>query len=157
MTSQTKFQTTLEAIGVVRSPAIEPVDQDWGRVTAEIHLNDELAPGLRGLEQFSHAIIVFLMHRATFEPATDLVRRPQGRPEMPQIGIFAQRAKHRPNPIGVTAVQILDVADNVLKVKGLDAIDGTPILDIKPYFPLFDRLNRPATPPWVDELMQSYF
>ena len=157
MTSQTNFQTTLKAIGTVRSPATEPVDQDWGHVTAEIHLNQELAPGLRGLEQFSHAIIVFLMHRATFEPATDLVRRPQGRPEMPKIGIFAQRAKHRPNPIGVTAVQILDVTDNVLKIKGLDAIDGTPILDIKPYFPLFDRLNQPATPPWVDELMQSYF
>lgn len=151
------FKTTLEAIGVVKSAAVEPVDESWGNVIAEICLNDELAPGLRGLEQFSHAIIIFLMHRATFDPATDLVRRPQGRSDMPEIGILAQRAKHRPNPIGVTAVQILGVVGKVLKVKGLDAIDGTPILDIKPYFPVFDRISEAMTPPWVDELMRPYF
>ena len=76
---------------------------------------------------------------------------------MPEVGIFAQRAKHRPNPIGMTAVQLTRVEGNVLIVKGLDAIDGTPILDIKPYYPAFDRIEEPRNPEWVGRLMEKYF
>ena len=72
------------------------------------------------------------------------------------IGIFAQRAKHRPNPIGITTVPILSIKNNILTVQGLDAIDGTPVLDIKPYFPMSDQVDA-RTPPWVDELMKGYF
>lgn len=147
----------LEAIGTVRSPVSEGVDEDWGGVVAEIHLADRLAPGLSGLEQFSHVMVVFFMHRSSFSPETDLVRRPQGRPDMPEIGIFAQRAKHRPNPIGVTAVELIGVRGNVVTVKGLDAIDGTPVLDIKPYFPDYDRVEEASVPKWVGRLMAGYF
>jgi tRNA-Thr(GGU) m(6)t(6)A37 methyltransferase TsaA len=147
----------LEAIGTVRSPVSEGVDEDWGGVIAEIHLADHLAPGLSGLEQFSHVIVVFFMHRSSFNPETDLVRRPQGRPDMPEVGIFAQRAKHRPNPIGVTAVELVGIRGNVVTVKGLDAIDGTPVLDIKPYFPDYDRVEESSVPEWVERLMAGYF
>ncbi len=124
---------------------------------SRIALADHLAPGLRGLEQFSHVIVVFFMHEARFDARSDLVRRPQGRADMPEVGIFAQRAKHRPNPIGVTAAELVGVEGNVLSVRGLDAIDGTPVLDIKPYVPQFDRVSRPAVPEWVAQLMADYF
>lgn len=147
----------LRPIGIIHSPRGEPVDEGWGSVTSEIHLEENLAPGLKGLDQFSHLLVLFLMHRSTFDPVRDLVRRPKGRADMPESGIFAQRAKHRPNPIGITAVQLIGIEDNVVQVRGLDAIDGTPVLDIKPYFPVFDRIDRPRVPRWVDILMESYF
>jgi len=146
----------LEPIGAVRSPVTEGVDEGWGTVTSEIVIDERYAPGLAGLDSFSHVIVVFHMHRSTFHPATHLVRRPQGRKDMPETGIFAQRAKHRPNPIGVTAAELLSVEGNVVTVRGLDAIDGTPVLDLKPYFPQYDRRDA-ETPRWVDELMENYF
>lgn len=97
------------------------------------------------------------MDRSSFDPESDLVRRPQGRSDMPEVGIFAQRAKHRPNPIGITAVELIKVVGNVLTVKGLDAIDGTPILDLKPYYPEYDRILEPTVPEWVNRLMKNYF
>ncbi|MDQ5823815.1 MAG: tRNA (N6-threonylcarbamoyladenosine(37)-N6)-methyltransferase TrmO [Chloroflexota bacterium] len=147
---------TMQPIGVVRSPVKEGVDEGWGTVVSEIHLLEEYGPGLLGLEEFSHVIVVFLMHQATFNP-DDLVRRPRGRANMPEVGIFAQRAKHRPNPIGLTAVRLLSVAGNVLTVRGLDAIDGSPVLDIKPYFAAFDRVDDASAPQWADRLMEGYF
>ena len=76
---------------------------------------------------------------------------------MPLTGIFAQRVKDRPNPIGLTTVKLLAVGKNWLDVNGLDAINGTPVLDIKPYFPTFDRPEEFFTPPWVEKLMQTYW
>jgi len=76
---------------------------------------------------------------------------------MPQIGIFAQRARHRPNPIGITAVRLIGVEGRVLSVRGLDAIDGTPVLDIKPYFPVYDHDSGAVVPEWVERLMKGYF
>jgi len=147
----------LEPIGVVKSPIQEQMDEGWGAVNSEIWINNELASGLDGLENFSHAVIIFLMHQASFDIVRDLKRRPRGRVDMPEIGIFAQRAKHRPNPIGVTAVQVLGVSGAVLYVQGLDAIDGTPVLDIKPYVPAFDYVDNATVPTWVGQIMAGYF
>ncbi len=147
----------IEPIGIVRSPVKEPVDEQWGRVVAEVEVNATLAAGLKGIEQFSHVIIVFFMHRYTFDLAGDLIRRPQERADMPEVGIFAQRAKHRPNPIGITTVELLQLRGNVLIVRGLDAIDGTPVLDIKPYVPAFDARSNAAVPRWITKLMENYF
>jgi len=147
----------IEPIGVVKSPVKEPIDENWRQVIAEIQLIDSLAPGLKGLDRFSHLIIVFFMHQYSFTPATDLVRRPQERADMPEVGIFAQRAKHRPNPIGITAVELIELRGPVLVVKGLDAIDGTPVLDIKPYVPAFDSRPTAVVPIWIEELMKKYF
>jgi tRNA-Thr(GGU) m(6)t(6)A37 methyltransferase TsaA len=150
-------EVNVEPIGTVESPVTEAVDENWGSVVSLIHLDDSLAPGLTGLEQFSHIVVLFFMHEYTFDSAADLVRRPQGRSDMPQVGILAQRAKHRPNPIGITTVELIQVEGNVLKVKGLDAIDGTPVLDIKPYFPAFDDVPNASIPEWVERLMKDYF
>lgn len=147
----------IEPIGIVKSPVKEGVDENWGNVICEIHLNDSLAPGLQGLEPFSHILVLFHMHQFTFDIGADLVRRPRGRSDMPLVGAFAQRAKHRPNPIGVTAVKLLEVRANVLKVQGLDAIDGTPVLDLKPYLPEWDCRPDANVPEWVEKLMEGYF
>lgn len=98
------------------------------------------------------------MHKSTFIREKHLQRRPQNRKSFPKIGIFSQRAKHHPNPIGITSVEIMDVKEQegYLVVKGLDAINETPIIDIKPYFPQFDRRDADV-PPWVTILMANYF
>ncbi|WP_052036074.1 tRNA (N6-threonylcarbamoyladenosine(37)-N6)-methyltransferase TrmO [Tumebacillus flagellatus] len=144
------------SIATVHSPVAEGIDENWGSVVSEIRVNPEWTSGLQGLEEFSHLLVVFYMHQSSFD-ATDLVRRPQGRADMPELGIFAQRAKHRPNPIGITAVELVEIQDNIVRVRGLDAIDGTPVLDLKPYFPPFDRRDDAATPEWVERLMKTYF
>jgi len=148
---------SIDPIGVVRSPVVEGRDEAWGNVVAELHIEAAFAPGLAGIEQFSHVLVLYWMHQAAFSPADDLVRRPRGRPDLPEIGIFAQRAKHRPVPIGVTAVRLIGHRGAILEVQGLDAIDGSPILDIKPYFPDFDGVASPTVPDWVGRLMQGYF
>ncbi len=147
----------IKSIGIVKSPVIEGVDHNWGDVVSEIILEEQYTDGLEGLDKFSHAVVIFYLHQAYFEAGTDLKRRPQGREDMPMVGIFAQRAKHRPNPIGLTTVEIVGVQANKLIVKGLDAIDGTPVLDIKPYYPVYDRKENSKTPEWVDILMKDYF
>jgi tRNA-Thr(GGU) m(6)t(6)A37 methyltransferase TsaA len=146
----------LQHIGIIKSPITEGVDENWGNVISEIVIGESLADGLQGLDQFSHVIVIFWMHQSTFNP-NELMRRPRGRDDMPLCGIFAQRAKHRPNPIGITPVELIKVEKNVITVKGLDAIDGTPVLDLKPYFPIFDRVDNARVPQWVDRLMQGYF
>src|SRR5690349_1796843 len=106
----------LEPIGVVRSPITQGVDEGWGVVESELVLADELAPGLRGLEAFSHALVIYAFHAGgAFAPASHLVRRPRDRADMPECGIFAQRAKHRPNPIGVSSVRVLGIAGPVVR------------------------------------------
>jgi tRNA-Thr(GGU) m(6)t(6)A37 methyltransferase TsaA len=144
-------------IGWVRSPISEPVDEGWASVESSIVIEPEFRPGLRGLAEFSHLIIVTFLHRASFDPARHLVRRPRGLAEMPEVGIFAQRAKDRPNPLGVTCVPIVAVEEESVRVRGLDAIDGTPVLDIKPYFQQFDSPGSARVPDWVTRLMRGYF
>jgi tRNA-Thr(GGU) m(6)t(6)A37 methyltransferase TsaA len=147
----------MRPIGIVRSGVTEQRDTDWGDVRSSIEVSPEFAPGLRGLEEFSHAVIATYLHQAAFDPARHLQRRPRGLAHMPLAGIFAQRAKDRPNPLGITAVRILAVSSSSLEVQGLDAIDGTPVLDIKPYVPDFDAWHDATVPAWMSELMQGYF
>ena len=147
----------LEPIGIVRSPVAEPVDAGWGDVVSEIHLREDLAPGLVGLADFSHVLVVFWMHAAAFDAATDVVRRPRGRADFPQTGIFAQRARHRPNPIGVSAARLERITGAVVTVRGLDAIDGTPVLDLKPYVPELDHVPGARVPGWIERLLRGYY
>lgn len=146
---------TLHPVGVVRNTIHDPVDMDWAKVVSELHLDAAYAPGLAGLEDWSHVVVVFVMHRATFDPTADLVRRPRGYDDLPVVGIFAQRSHHRPNLIGTTAVKLLGVDGSVVRVRGLDAIDGTPVLDIKPYAPIYDGATNPMVPAWFVRLMQG--
>jgi len=148
---------SLVPIGRVESPVIEQRDADWGCVVSRVVLEPAYADGLRGLGEFSHALVVTYLHQAAFDAAKDLVRRPRGLASMPEVGIFAQRAKDRPNPIGVTAVRITGVGAGWVDVAGLDAIDGTPVLDLKPYFPQYDLVPDARVPAWVGALMDGYF
>lgn len=144
-------------IGYVKSEAKKRVDHSWNEVISNIVINEELAMGLKGLSEFSHIIVVYHLNEANFIKEKHLIRRPQGRDDMPNIGIFSQRAKDRPNSIGVTTVKLISVNENTIKVKGLDAIDGTPILDIKPYYPQYDLRLDATVPEWVNTLMKDYF
>jgi tRNA-Thr(GGU) m(6)t(6)A37 methyltransferase TsaA len=150
-------EVTISPIAFVSSPAREMVDEGWGNVVARLKVRPEFAAGLRGLEQFSHAIVVTYLHLSSFDPARHTARRPRDLDSMPVVGIFSQRAKDRPNPIGITAVKILGVGDGFIDVRGLDAVDGTPVLDIKPYVPQFDRVAGATVPAWMDEVMAGYF
>ena len=143
-------------IGTVKSPVTEAVDMNWGEVISEIVLEPEYAPGLLGLEDFSHLMVLTFLHEAEYNPEKHLRRHPQERQEMPLLGIFAQRARHRPNRIGVTAVEIVEVTDNSVKVRALDAIDGTPVIDIKPYVPVYDKKDA-TIPEWMEKMMKGYF
>ncbi len=147
---------TLTPIGIVKNSVTIRKDTSWGDDISLIKLDEQYAGGLKGLEDFSHAIILFHLDRAMYEKEKHLQRRPQNRDDMPLVGIFSQRGKDRPNRIGMTAVEIVSVAEDTLVVKGLDAIDGTPVLDIKPYYPAYDK-KAASVPEWVDRLMTHYF
>lgn len=157
MTTLSAAAINLRAIGHVRTAITEQTDASWGQVDSRIEILPAYRAGLAGLEQFSHLIVVTFLHQAQFDPSRHLRRRPRGLATMPEVGIFAQRAKDRPNPLGVTAVALNRVTSETIEVRGLDAIDGTPVLDIKPYFPQFDRIEDAAVPEWVDRLMVGYF
>lgn len=147
----------IESIGYVNSDVKIQTDKHWGKIQSQIIINKELVKGLIGLSSFSHIIVVYHLNEAGFIKEKHLIRRPQGREDMPMVGIFAQRAKDRPNPIGITAVKLLSINDNIINVEGLDAINDTPVLDIKPYYPQYDLKNEAIVPEWVNVLMKEYF
>ena len=146
----------LNPIGYVHNQVDEKKDIAWGNDISTIILDEDFHGGLTGLSDFSHAIILCYLDKAKFIPEKHLLRRPRNRADMPLLGIFSQRTKDHPNQIGITSVEILSVSESSITVKGLDAINGTPVLDIKPYFPVFDK-REAQTPDWVDILMEQYF
>ena len=146
----------MEPLGYVRNHVKDKKDASWGEDISSIVLEAEYISGMKGLEDFSHANIIYYLDKAKYEKEKHLQRRPRNREDMPLIGIFSQRGKDRPNCIGLTSVEVISVSEDTLIVRGLDAIDGTPVLDIKPYFPVFDRKDA-SVPEWVDRLMEDYF
>jgi tRNA-Thr(GGU) m(6)t(6)A37 methyltransferase TsaA len=148
----------LEPIGEVRSGRREPVDDDWDSVPARIELRPDLpAEALDGIEEFSHAEIVYHFDRVAESAIERGARHPRGNRAWPRVGIFAQRAKDRPNRLGVTVVQIVKREGRVLTVRGLDAVDGTPVLDIKPVMAEFLPRGVLRQPAWATELMRGYW
>ncbi|HNX64461.1 MAG TPA: tRNA (N6-threonylcarbamoyladenosine(37)-N6)-methyltransferase TrmO [Oscillospiraceae bacterium] len=146
-----------ESIGTVKNNVTDKKDIGWGEDVSRIVINPELKDGLMRLSEFSHIIVVYYLHEAKFDMKKHLIRRPRDCEDMPLSGIFSQRAKDRPNPIGITSVKLVSIDDNIITVKGLDAVDGTPVLDIKPYFPVYDSKSNAEVPEWVDRLMENYF
>jgi tRNA-Thr(GGU) m(6)t(6)A37 methyltransferase TsaA len=149
---------TLEPIGYVRSARRDLLDDDWDAVPASIELSaafDTVA--LDGLETFSHAEIVYHFDRVDPAGVERGARHPRGNPRWPRVGIFAQRAKDRPNRLGVTVVAITGREGRVLRVRGLDAVDGTPVLDIKPVMAEFLPRGAVRQPAWSHELMKAYW
>src|SRR3954471_12874372 len=112
----------------------EPVDDDWGEIESTIQLDAAFeAESLRGRAEFSHVEVVYLFHLVDLSSIVTHARRPRDNPSWPEVGIFAQRGKGRPNRIGISTCRLLSVAGTRVQVQGLDAIDGTPVLDLKPY------------------------
>lgn len=149
---------TLNPIGVVRSGRQDTRDDDWGDVESVIELRADLpADGLVGLEEFSHAEIVFVFDRIDEQSVVTGRRHPRNNPAWPDVGIFAQRASRRPNRLGVTIVKILGREESRLRVKGLDAAVGTPVVDIKPVMAEFLPREPVRQPAWSHELMCGYW
>ena len=146
----------MHPIGHVKNDITSRKDTSWGKDESVIVLNEEYCFGLEGINDFSHALIIYHLDQAEYIKEKHLHRRPQNREDMPLVGIFAQRAKDRPNAIGVTAVEIVSADEKTLTVRGLDAVDGTPVLDIKPYYPAYDKKDA-RVPEWTDRLMERYF
>jgi tRNA-Thr(GGU) m(6)t(6)A37 methyltransferase TsaA len=144
-------EPVFKPIGVVRNEIKEPRRDGWEKVTSEIVVDESLAEGLDGLEEYSHILVVFWMHKVppVRQPVCKI--HPQGRADLPLIGLFATRTPHRPNPVGVSAPRLVERRGNVLSVIGLDAIDGTPVLDIKPYLPHLDAPADYRGPDWVSK------
>lgn len=143
-------------IGYVENKVKNKKDNSWGEDVSTIILNNVYDGGTKGLELFSHIIVLYYLDKANFDIEKHLQRRPQNRDDMPLVGIFSQRGKDRPNQIGMTSVKVVSVAGDRVVVSGLDAIDGTPVLDIKPYYPVYDKKDA-EVPEWVDRLMEHYF
>ena len=141
---------TLKAIGIVRNGIKQPpsAGYEWGEIISEIVIDSSLTEALDGLEEFSHIIVLYWMHRAASREVS-LKIHPMGRKELPLTGLFATRTPNRPNRIGKTTVRLLQRQGNILKVKGLDAIDGAPVIDIKPYIPHSDSVPDAKVPPWI--------
>ncbi|MDP2683690.1 MAG: tRNA (N6-threonylcarbamoyladenosine(37)-N6)-methyltransferase TrmO [bacterium] len=122
----------------------------WKDVTSELIIDKEYQDALLGLEHYSHLIVIYFMHEVK---TYDLRHVPQGKVgEVPEVGIFACRCTQRPNPIGITTVELVSIKDNIVTVKGLDVIGDTPILDIKPYTPQYDSVADAVVPEWVNKL-----
>jgi tRNA (adenine37-N6)-methyltransferase len=149
----------LMVIGHVRGGRDVPDDDNWEGVSAVIELdpNQFTAEALLGLDQFSHAEIVFVFNQVSPDDITYDARRPRGRSDWPKVGIFAQRGRNRPNRIGVSVCRIAQVSCLSLRVQGLDAIDGTPVLDIKPVLSGFLPRGDVKEPDWARQIMERYW
>lgn len=148
----------LKPIGKVHNPIGKKKWEGWESVVSEIILSPSYEEALEGIEEYSHLLILFWISRT---PARSRGRRlkihPKSRPDLPLVGIFATRTQYRPNPIGLTQVQLLRRRKNVLRVKGLDALNGTPVLDIKPISPRTEMPPKTRVPEWYHRLWKKSY
>jgi len=145
-------EITLEPIGIVRNGITQHLTRGWEEVVSEIIVEERWSEALEGIEDFSHIIVLFWMHQLPREGRRVTKTHPRGRPDLPLVGIFATRSPRRPNPIGLVVVRLLERRGNLLRVKGLDALDGSPVLDLKPYLSQGDRIGRSRVPGWIKKL-----
>jgi tRNA-Thr(GGU) m(6)t(6)A37 methyltransferase TsaA len=143
---------TTRPIGYVKSRIKQTMPDGWADIECEVVLRPELEPMLLNLRDYSHVIVVFWPHLV---PEDIRGSKPQLHPRdderNPLMGVLATRSQIRPNPILTSPVRLLSVKRAVLKVRGLDAVDGTPVLDVKPYLPFFDSVPDARVPKWVDD------
>jgi tRNA-Thr(GGU) m(6)t(6)A37 methyltransferase TsaA len=146
-------------IGHVRGGREQPIDDDWGASRAAIELDPaRFTPdALAGLSEFSHLEVIFLFDKVTADKIEYGARHPRGRTDWPLVGIFAQRGKNRPNRLGLCSCRIVSVDGLRVEVEGLDAIDGTPIIDLKPVMRGFLPRGDIREPAWVGEIMKDYW
>lgn len=146
-------------IASVVSPRAGRADDEWGGVESVIRLDAErfTADALAGLDAFSHIEVVFLFDRFDESRVSTGARHPRGNEAWPKVGIFAQRASSRPNRLGLTTCELIGIDGLDVRVRGLDAIDETPVLDIKPYVQEFQPRSAVRQPAWISELMVDYW
>jgi tRNA (Thr-GGU) A37 N-methylase len=149
----------MRPIGMVVGTRKEPTDDDWGKESAEIVLDEaQFAPAaLAGITDFTHVQVLYVMHGVAEGDVETEARHPRNRADWPKVGIFAQRAKRRTNRIGLACCRIVGVEGLRLRVADLDAIDGTPVLDVKPWVREFGPRGEVRQPAWMTELMKDYF
>jgi tRNA (adenine37-N6)-methyltransferase len=149
---------SLSAIAVVKNARREIEDDNWGGIISAIELNpsfDEEA--FSEIESFSHVEVLFVFHLVEDAKIETGARHPRNNKELPRVGIFAQRGKNRPNRLGATICKVIKREGCQLHVQGLDAIDGTPVLDIKPVMREFLPREEVHQPDWATELMKHYW
>jgi len=142
-------EITLKPIGFVKNKVKEPRFGNFADEVSEVIVDKKLTEALDGIDDYSHIIIVYWMDKVKEHV---IKHRPQGNPEVPVVGIFSCRCPARPNPIAITTVRLLGRKGNVIKVKGLDVLNGTPVIDIKPYWPQYDKVENEKIPNWVNKL-----
>lgn len=148
----------LEPIGFVQAIRHEVEDDFWGGEQACITLTEQFtADALQGITEFSHVEVVFLFHALDPSKIVTGARHPRNNEEWPLVGVFAQRTKYRPNRIGCTICRVVRVEDTKLFVSELDAINGTPVLDIKPVMIEFLPREKVRQPAWSHDLMRKYW
>ena len=152
------MEIKLKPIGFVKNSRVEIEDDNWERVISEIELIEEIIPeSLNGIEEYSHLEIMFYMDKVSDEKAKAQIRHPRNNENLPKVGTFAQRNKNRPNKLGLTTVELIERKGNVIKVRRLDAINGTPILDIKPVMKDYEPIGEIKQPNWTKEIMKNYW
>lgn len=152
------MNAVVEAVGFVRGPRTKAEDDFWGGEEATILLADRIpAEAVQGLEAFSHVEVVFLFHGVDEAKVVTGARHPRHNPDWPAVGIFAQRGKNRPNRLGTTICRVVRVEGRAVVVAELDAIDGTPVLDLKPVMREFLPRGEVRQPAWASELMREYW
>jgi tRNA-Thr(GGU) m(6)t(6)A37 methyltransferase TsaA len=146
-------------VGVVRSTRSTVTDDDWDREQVHIEIDTKVLSedALLGVESFSHVEVLFHMDRVDAGKIETAARHPRNNPDWPRVGILAQRAKNRPNQIGSTICRVLRVEGTRLFLEGLDAVDGSPVLDIKPWVREFAPRGDVRQPAWITELMRDYW
>lgn len=142
----------IKPIGIIKNKKKESSRPGWEKgMISEITLDQSLTEFTEGLEEFSHIIIIFWMHKISPEKEVPSKVHPRGRHDLPLVGLFTTRAPVRPNPLGISIVKLVECRGNKLKVEGLDAFDGTPVIDIKPYLP-GNNISDARYPEWVNKL-----
>jgi len=149
-------EITLRPIGVVRNGKQDPPEGGWEDVVSRVVIRPELEEALLGLDGWSHVVVLFWPHLVPEDVRGSKPRlHPRDDPSNPLQGVLATRAQIRFNPILSSAVRLLEVKGNVLRVRGLDALDGTPVLDVKPYIAHFDSIADAVVPEWVMRYRQD--
>jgi tRNA (adenine37-N6)-methyltransferase len=149
----------MEPIGYVRGGRVEATKDQWGSNLSRLELLEARfsTAAVSGLEQVSHVEVIFYFHLFADEPVELGARRPRNRLDWPKVGIFAQHGRMRPNRLGVSICQVVRVNGLSIEVQGLDAVDGTPLLDIKPVWSGYLPRGPVREPEWVQQLMASYW
>ena len=146
-------EITLKAIGRVRNSIRKKNREGWDSVISEVIIDPKYEEALEGVEDYSHLFILFwLSWMLPRERGRLLKIHPKSRLDLPLVGVFSTRTQYRPNPIGLTLVELLKRKKNILEVRGLDALNGTPVLDVKPISPRTEFPRRTRVPGWYDRL-----